>query len=315
VSRLLAIAFVATLTSAGCASQLSIVKAENKRLRAQVTDLRADKRRAERKTRELENELALLDERDDTRAIGKARTGRPVLPVEVMAPSADDLPPSNDVDLGAGVDGLEPGQRVVDISADGTAIIYEGAAATGRAATFDDDTFASDDYGDGSDDRGADDPEPPPPPRTKPRAKPAAQDRAPTRVAAKDERAGGPAAEAYRTAVDLLRAGNHDDAIAQLRDFVKRYPDHDYADNAQYWLGEAFYDRKDYAKALAEFRAAVDKFPRGNKVPDALLKVGYCYLALGQTDKGRFALEQVTTIYPKTEPAGLAAKRLETIGP
>jgi TolA-binding protein len=43
--------------------------------------------------------------------------------------------------------------------------------------------------------------------------------------------------------------------------------------------------------------------------------VGYCYLALGQTDKGRFALEQVTTIYPKTEPAGLAAKRLETIGP
>jgi TolA-binding protein len=47
-------------------------------------------------------------------------------------------------------------------------------------------------------------------------------------------------------------------------------------------------------------------------VPDALLKVGYCYSALGQSAKSRAVLEQVVNLYPKSEPAALAAKRLET---
>jgi tol-pal system protein YbgF len=293
VSRLLAVVVVIVTASAGCASQLSMVKAENHQLRDQITALRVDKRRADRKVRELENELALREDRADTAALGRVRSGAPVLPVEVMAPG-----PYAMADL-------EPGQRVVGIADDGTAIIYEGDAATGKAATFDDDY--DDDFT-----------EPAPRRSARPQArKPDAddripgQDRVPVRPAS--ERAGAAAADQYRAAVDVLRAGHHDDAIVQFRDFVRLHPDHDYADNAQYWLGEAFYDRKDYAKALGEFRTAVDKYPHGNKVPDALLKVGYCYLALGQTDKGRFALEQVVAIYPKTEPALLAGKRLETI--
>ncbi|HEY5949384.1 MAG TPA: tetratricopeptide repeat protein, partial [Kofleriaceae bacterium] len=64
--------------------------------------------------------------------------------------------------------------------------------------------------------------------------------------------------------------------------------------------------------ALVEFRATIEVYPRGNKVPDALLKVGYCYSALGQADKARAVLEQVVNLYPKSEPAALAAKRLES---
>jgi tol-pal system protein YbgF len=296
VSRLIAVVAVAVMAGAGCASQLSVVKADNHRLREQLTTLRGEKRRAERKVRELENELLLREDRADTVAVGHKRTGAPILPVEVLAPE-----PGTITDL-------EPGQRVVGIAEDGTAIVYEGDAASGKAATFD--------GSDGMDDDVDVDPAPRPRPRAQPRKVSDAdripsQDRVPAHAV--NEKAGAEAAEQYRAAVDLLRAGQHDDAIAQLRDFVKHHPDHDYADNAQYWLGEAFYDRKDYTKALAEFRVAVDKYPRGNKVPDALLKVGYCYLALGQTEKGRFALEQVVTIYPKTEPALLAGKRLETI--
>jgi tol-pal system protein YbgF len=293
VFRLYAVVAVACVAGAGCASQLSLVKAENHRLKAQVTQLRADKRRADRKVRELENELSVMNDRSDTAAVARARTGAPVLPVEVMTPDASD--------------GLGPDERVVGISDDGTAIIYAGDAATGKAATLD---MGDDDYDE--------DPVPAPAPRPRPKKdrgktddRIAVQDRVPT---LDDERAGAAAAEQYRTAVELLRAGKHDDAIAMFRDFVADHPGHDYADNAQYWLGEAYYDRKDYTRALAEFRVAVDKYPRGNKVPDALLKVGYCYLALGQTEKGRFALEQVIAIYPKTEPAALAGKRLETIG-
>ena len=107
-------------------------------------------------------------------------------------------------------------------------------------------------------------------------------------------------------------AGKTDEAVAALRAFLRHYPRHDYADNAQYWLGEAYYAQKDYQHALVEFRATIETYPRGNKVPDALLKVGYCYQALGQADKARAVLEQVVNLYPKTEPAALAAKRLET---
>ena len=115
----------------------------------------------------------------------------------------------------------------------------------------------------------------------------------------------------YRAAVELVKASKFDDAVAALRAFIARYPRHDYADNAQYWLGEAFYAQKDYARALVEFRRVVEVYPRGNKVPDALLKVGYCYQALGQGEKARAVLEQVVNNYPKSEPATLAARRLE----
>ena len=68
---------------------------------------------------------------------------------------------------------------------------------------------------------------------------------------------------------------------------VTRHPHHELADNAQYWLGEVYYDQKDYARALTEFRATVTAYPRGNKVADALLKVGFAYQALGEGAKAR----------------------------
>ena len=123
--------------------------------------------------------------------------------------------------------------------------------------------------------------------------------------------AGGDPAADYRAAVELVRTGPFEQAVAALHAFLAKYPRHDYADNAQYWLGEAYYAQKDYAHALVEFRTVIEVYPRGNKVPDALLKIGYCFGALGQTDKSRAVLEQVVALYPKSEPAALAAKKLE----
>jgi tol-pal system protein YbgF len=117
-------------------------------------------------------------------------------------------------------------------------------------------------------------------------------------------------ARAYKAAYDLLRAGQHDAAAERLRAFVRRFPKHEYADNAQYWLGEAFYDRHRYGEAATEFRAAVEKFPLGNKAPDALVKLGYCLLALGDVQKGRDVLKQVPESYPNTDAARLAGEKL-----
>jgi tol-pal system protein YbgF len=114
----------------------------------------------------------------------------------------------------------------------------------------------------------------------------------------------------YRKSYEALRAGKHDEAMQGFRDFLRAFPAHDLADNSQYWLGECYYDRKDYASAVREFRRVIERYPNGNKVPDALLKVGYSYLALGSTEAGRQTLGQLQRSYPRHEAAALAESRL-----
>jgi len=115
---------------------------------------------------------------------------------------------------------------------------------------------------------------------------------------------------AYRTGTDALGRRDHAAAIAAFRRFLERWPDHDYADNAQYWLGEAYYDQADYKAALLEFKKVLQRYPDGNKAPDALLKIGFCHGKLGDEKDARSALAQVVELYPKTDAAKLAEKRL-----
>ncbi|MCS6912873.1 MAG: tol-pal system protein YbgF [Myxococcales bacterium] len=114
----------------------------------------------------------------------------------------------------------------------------------------------------------------------------------------------------YRIGYEHLRGGRYAEAERDLREFVRRFPRHDYADNAQYWLAESFYARKGYKEAASSFRAVVERWPSGNKAPDALLKLGFCLLILGDQERGRAVLSQVTQHYPGTEAARLAERRL-----
>jgi tol-pal system protein YbgF len=114
----------------------------------------------------------------------------------------------------------------------------------------------------------------------------------------------------YRKSFAALQAGLHEEAAKGFREFLRSYPGHDLADNSQYWLGECFYDRKDFGQAVREFRRVIERYPNGNKVPDALLKVGFSYLSLGSPEAGRQTLAQLQRSYPRHEAAVLAASRL-----
>jgi tol-pal system protein YbgF len=293
---------------------MASLRDDNRNLTQTVSELRADRRVQDRKLRDLQHQV------DQLRAATAASAERavPVLPVEVAGPAVAASPPPADA------------ARVVGIADDGTEIVYEGDAASGR--------HAAEVELEASPPSGAPRHGPAPvvpgplaqrsaaPPlgdvpavsdrlevtRHIPPISARAQLRSKTRDHDPPSDRGGDAANDYRAAVELVKAGKHADAIAALRGFIASYPRHDYADNAQYWLGEAYYAQKQFSRALSEFRAVIEVYPRGNKVPDALLKVGYCYAALGQAEKARAVLEQVVTLYPKSEPATLAAKRLET---
>jgi tol-pal system protein YbgF len=116
---------------------------------------------------------------------------------------------------------------------------------------------------------------------------------------------------AYQAAFDLLKAGQYDRAVAGFQAFLSTYPASALADNAQYWMGEAYYVNKQFPESLAAFQRVVDKFPGSRKLPDALLKIGYCDYELKEYSAARSALEQVAAKYPDSPSARLAQQRLE----
>ena len=117
----------------------------------------------------------------------------------------------------------------------------------------------------------------------------------------------------YAQAFDALKAGSYSIAITGFKDFLGTYPTSSLAENAQYWLGEAYYVNHDYDAAGGAFRSVLKKWPDSNKAPDALLKLGYTQFAQKQFPAAKATLTEVTRKYPGTDAARLAAERLKRI--
>jgi len=126
---------------------------------------------------------------------------------------------------------------------------------------------------------------------------------------------GSPEAEkaAYDEAFQALKELRYADAAESFRAFLDRYPDSEFADNAQYWLGESYYVTRNFDIALEAFQALLDRFPDSPKAPDALLKIGYTHYELEQWDSARAALTQVQEKYPDSTLSRLAENRLRSM--
>jgi len=116
---------------------------------------------------------------------------------------------------------------------------------------------------------------------------------------------------AYRAAFDLLKQGRYEQAGDALRQFIAAFPTSELAGNAQYWLAETYYVTQQYDKALPEFNQVIERYRDSPKIPDALLKIGYCHYELSHWEDARTALRAVATDYPETTAARLARQRLE----
>lgn len=119
--------------------------------------------------------------------------------------------------------------------------------------------------------------------------------------------------EAYDRAFQSLKDLNYADAAEGFYGFLQRYPQSEYADNAQYWLGESYYVTKNYDIALDAFQGLLDNYPQSPKVADALLKIGYTHYEMKQWGRARAALTQVQERYPNTTLSKLADSRLRSM--
>jgi tol-pal system protein YbgF len=116
--------------------------------------------------------------------------------------------------------------------------------------------------------------------------------------------------ELFARGMDSFKAGELAQAILDFEDFVTRNGAHPLAPTAQFLIGEAYYSARDYQHATVEYRKVVDMAPRGDRVPEALLKLGLSYRALKRNDRAREAWSQLVQDFPQSEPAGKARAAL-----
>ncbi len=108
---------------------------------------------------------------------------------------------------------------------------------------------------------------------------------------------------AYNEAYKKFEEQNYTEAVKSLEEFVRQFPNHVYSDNAAFWIGESWFRSREFEKAANQFERVARDYPSGNKVPDALLKAGSCYLYMSKPKEAREALEKLITLYPQSVAA------------
>ncbi len=132
---------------------------------------------------------------------------------------------------------------------------------------------------------------------------------------AKEEAAaqGGQAGD-YRDAIGLIRQGQCNQAVPKLRDFIRKNPKSDLADNAQYWIGSCYYGQRDYNRAIIELNEVLLKYPKADKVPPALLMLADAFADSGDKIDARLILQKLVADHGKSEEAEKARQKLQALG-
>jgi len=117
----------------------------------------------------------------------------------------------------------------------------------------------------------------------------------------------------YKDAYETFYKGDLEAARRKFETFLKQYPNTELSDNAQYWIGEIYYLKKDYERAILEYEKAIVKYPEGDKIPAAIFKQALAFSELGDKTNARNLFRRVIEKYPRSDQAEMAKKRLETL--
>ena len=131
----------------------------------------------------------------------------------------------------------------------------------------------------------------------------------------------------YQAAYLDFSKGSYSLAIAGFREFLRRYPDHELANNAQYWIGEAYLSMaRGYSnagqgervsealeQAVQEFKKVLANYPRGDKTPTALYKEALALIDLKQPGLAQARLQYLVENFPQAVETPLARERLAAL--
>ena len=120
-----------------------------------------------------------------------------------------------------------------------------------------------------------------------------------------------PAKEQYDFAISFMKIGDYETAEYALKEFIDKNKDNDLAGNAQYWYGETFRIRQLYSDAAAAYLDGYQNYPKSNKAPDNLLKLGITMVQLGEKDQGCSMIIGLKKQYPKASKSVLQKAQYE----
>jgi tol-pal system protein YbgF len=124
--------------------------------------------------------------------------------------------------------------------------------------------------------------------------------------------AGESAPELYDRALGEIREKQDFSAGRELMEtFLKRYPEHDLAVNAAYWIGETHYAEKAFEKAILQFEDIIQKYGEHPKVASAMLKQALAFEATGDKATAKVLLERVIESVPLSDEAAKAKQKLQ----
>jgi len=120
-------------------------------------------------------------------------------------------------------------------------------------------------------------------------------------------------ARAYEAAQGQRKIGNYQGAIAGFRNFLSQYPKSTLSHRAQYWIGDSYYNLRDFKNAIASQQRLISAFPDSASVPDALLNIASSQIELGEAAAARKSMDSLIARYPASEAAEKAKRRLATL--
>ena len=117
--------------------------------------------------------------------------------------------------------------------------------------------------------------------------------------------------EQYDFAISFMKIGDYETAEFALKEFIDKNKDHDLAGNAQYWYGETFRIRQLYSDAATAYLDGYQNYPKSNKAPDNLLKLGITMVQLGEKEQGCTMITGIKKQYPKASKSVLQKAQYE----
>ncbi|MBP1747599.1 MAG: tol-pal system protein YbgF [Deltaproteobacteria bacterium] len=116
--------------------------------------------------------------------------------------------------------------------------------------------------------------------------------------------------EAYKEAFDSFQRGQYETAVTKFTTFTETYSGTPLASNAFYWIGESYMNLKNYDKAILYFQEVIDKHPKSEKAPRALLSQAEAFRLTNDKKSSTTLLKRVIELYPKSEEAIIAERKL-----
>lgn len=111
------------------------------------------------------------------------------------------------------------------------------------------------------------------------------------------------AIQSYRQALVLFQGKKYSEAVLAYSAFLEQYPDHALAGSAQYYVGESYFQNKEYKLAQDELNRVLTSYDRSRHVPETLKLLASSADALKQPEDAAKYRHLLSSLFPQSTAA------------